>query len=109
MNPGVASACTANSAVIVENAMPISTLRPSRARAPATLSAIEVRLAIAAAVLTRPKCSAAGMWKWSVPTAATTATGAIAASTTRARTIRVLDIGQMIDTGLVKLSGRKWS
>ena len=39
MNPGVESACTANRAVIVENAMPISIVRPSRARAPATLSA----------------------------------------------------------------------
>ena len=37
-NPGVASAWTANSAVIVENAVPIRIARPSRARAPATLS-----------------------------------------------------------------------
>ena len=55
MKPGVASAWSANSAVIVENAMPISTVRPSRARAPAMLSASDARLAIAAAEPTSPK------------------------------------------------------
>ena len=78
MKPGVASAWTANSAVIVENAMPIRTLRPSRARAPAMLSASDARLAIAAAVLTRPKWSGAGIMKCCEPTATTRATGATA-------------------------------
>ena len=67
MKPGVASAWTANSAVIVENAMPIRTLRPSRARAPAMLSASDARLAIAAAALTRPKCTARGHHEVLVP------------------------------------------
>ena len=41
--PGVASACRANSAVMVENAVAISTVRPSRARAPAMLTARPTR------------------------------------------------------------------
>ena len=67
MNPGVARAWTANSAVIVEKAMPISTLRPSRARAPAMLNASEDRLVIEAAALTMPKCIAAGSMYMRVP------------------------------------------
>ena len=88
MNPGVASAWTANSAVIVEKAMPIRTLRPSRARAPAMLSASEARLVIAAAALTRPKCIAAGSMYVRVPKRATTATGTSAANRVKARTSR---------------------
>jgi len=42
-----------------------------------------------------------------VPMAATTTTGATDASSTTVRTIRVLDIGQMIDTGGAELSGAK--
>ena len=63
IQPGVASAWTANSAVMVENAVPIRMLRPSRARAPAMLSASDARLAIVAAALTRPKCTHAGIMK----------------------------------------------
>ena len=63
IQPGVASAWTANSAVMVENAIPIRMLRPSRARAPAMLSASDARLAIVAAALTRPKCTHAGIMK----------------------------------------------
>jgi hypothetical protein len=89
MKPGVASACTANSAVMVENAIPISTLRPSRARPPAMLSASDASEAIAAAALTSPKCTCALIIQWRDPNAATTATGANAASSATARTIRV--------------------
>jgi hypothetical protein len=95
MNPGVASACTANSAVIVENAMPISTLRPSRARAPAMLSASEATLAIEAAALTSTKCTIAGIMKCAEPTATTIATGASAASSVSTRTSRVRDMLQI--------------
>ena len=55
-NPGVESAWMANSAVIVENAVPIRIARPSRARAPATLSSSEASDVSAAAPPTRPKC-----------------------------------------------------
>ena len=54
-NPGVESAWTANSAVIVENAVPIRIERPSRARAPATLSSSEASDVSAAAPPTRPE------------------------------------------------------
>ena len=69
-----------NSAVIVENAVPISTARPSRARAPAKLSASEATQAIAAAVTTSPKCSCAVSIAGRVPMATTTTIGTIAAS-----------------------------
>ena len=55
-NPGVESAWIANSAVMVENAVPIRIARPSRARAPATLSSSDASEVRAAAPPTSPKC-----------------------------------------------------
>ena len=53
--PGVASPCTASSAVIVENAVPSRTVRPSRRRAPATLRIADAIVAASAAAATSAK------------------------------------------------------
>ena len=98
MKPGVASAWIANSAVMVENAMPISTVRPSRARAPAMLNASDATDAIAATTLTRPKCSVAGIMKGRVPAATTIATGVSAASRVRAITSRDRVMARVVGT-----------
>ena len=71
------SAWTANSAVIVENAVPIRIERPSRARAPATLSSSDASDVSAAAPPTNPKCWFGVSFAGSLPTSATSTMGAI--------------------------------
>ena len=97
--PGVESAWTANSAVIVENAVPIRIDRPSRARAPATLSSSEASDVSAAAPPTRPKCWLGVSIADSVPNRATRTMGAIASTSAKA-TSRVRDIDR--DIGRVR-------
>ena len=89
ITPGVEKPCSANSAVIVENAVPISTARPSRARAPATVSASDAKLVSAAAVPTSPKWSSYGIITAREPARTTMATGTRAARiiTARVRTM----------------------
>ena len=91
-NPGVESAWTANSAVIVENAVPIRIDRPSRARAPATLSSSDASDVSAAAPPTNPKCWFGVSIAGSLPASATSTTGAIETTSATAMTIRVRDI-----------------
>ena len=97
--PGVESPWTANRAVMVENAVPISTARPSRARAPAIVSASEAKLVIEAAPPTRPKCSCIGIITGCEPMIATTGWGSPRRRAQHARPGHARGIGQ--DRGLL--------
>jgi hypothetical protein len=82
----------ANSAVIVENAVPMRIVRPSRARAPATLKSSEASDVSAAAPPTSPKCSFGVSFAGRSPIRATTRIGATARMSAKAATSRVRDI-----------------
>ena len=107
-NPGVESPWIANSAVIVENAVPIRIARPSRARAPATLSDSDASEVSAAVPPTSPKCTLAGNDAAFVPINATNTTGATARTNTPAAKSLFRDITPGYRPPASRVE-RKWS
>ena len=73
MIPGVASPWISSSAVMVENAAPSRTVRPSLARAPAIVSQTEATAATSAPVATSAKWTQEAKWTSRPPTACSTA------------------------------------
>ena len=82
--PGVARPWTASSAVIVENAVPSSIVRPSRRRAPASVRIAEATAAASAPASTRPKWICADAATGSLAAHSVTAPGTIANAATAA-------------------------
>jgi hypothetical protein len=82
--PGVASPWTASIAVIVENAVPRSTVRPSRRRTPAAVSSADATVAASAAHATSAKWVPPSTPAGSARAHSTTAPGITASAATAA-------------------------
>ncbi len=66
--PGVVRPCRTSSAAMTQNALPTSTARPSRRRAPTTVRAAAETVASSAPRATPQKCTAPPNWTLSRPT-----------------------------------------
>ena len=73
----------ANSAVIVENAVPIRIARPSRARTPAIVTPAATTAAVPAAITTGKKCASGVSWTGVLPTSRIPSRGTAAAAAAR--------------------------